>query len=201
MTSLLIYIKHHCPWFWERVEQVNGWLFDMLYPDLSVRAGEILKGHGSRDFKYALVEETDIPALSRFLNGIPAEHLVYFNPHAFNEKTLRRLVENRAFLMMKVTRRDIQGPIVGYFFLRCFFVGKAFHGLLVDKDFCNQGLGTSMWALSMEICRAMNLRMFASVSIHNIASLHSVSKATRITIMEELPGDYRLIECTSKRDT
>lgn len=198
MISLFIRIKHHCPWIWQLVEQVNGWLFGLFYSDLAIKAVRILDGYTNRDFRFSLVSREDISPLSRFLNGVSAEHLACFNPHKFNEETFKRMFANKSFLMMKITQRNMDDPIVGYFFLRCFFMGKAFHGLLVDKNFCNQGLGTTMWALSMEICHTMGIRMFATVSSYNTASLRSVSKATHVRLVEKLADNYQLIECTKK---
>lgn len=197
MTSLLIYLKRHCSWLWIQVERMNGWLFGLRYPDLSVKATDILTGYTSGEFDFSLVCREDLTSLSNFLNRMPAEYMACFNPHPFDKATLDRLFTNEAFLMMKITRKE-DGDIVGYYFLRCFFIGRAFHGLLVDKVYCNRGLGTAMWTLSMEICHAAGLRMFATVFSHNVASLRSVSKATHVRMVEKLADDYQLIECAKK---
>lgn len=198
MTSLLINIKHRFPGLWLLVERVNGWLFGLLYPGLSAKASDILGSHNTDGFCFSLLERDDIPALSRFLTGLPAGYLACFNPHPFDEKSLERLFANKAFLMMKITAAKAEDSIVGYFFLRCFFVGKAFHGLLVDKEYSGCGLGTTMWALSMRICHAAGLRMFATISVGNTASLRSVAKATHVELVENLDNDYQLVECKLK---
>ncbi len=195
MISLFIYLKHHCSWLWTQVERMNGWLFGLRYSDLPVKSEGILAGHICGTFEFSLVNKKDLPSLSDFLNRMPVEYLACFNPHDFDRNTLKRLFANKAFLMMKITKKD-DGEIVGYYFLRCFFIGKAFHGLLVDKMYSNRGLGTAMWTLSMEICHTVGLRMFATVSSRNVASLRSVSKATHVRMVEELPDGYQLIECT-----
>lgn len=199
MTSLLILIKHCFPQVWKAVEWVNGLLFGLLYRNMGQRASGVLHEYVVSGFEFSVVEESDLSGLSVFLLGQPREHLVYFNPHGFDLVTLKRLFANRAFLMMKVTRSSDR-CIMGYFFLRCFFIGRAFHGLMVDRQAEGRNLGTSMWALSMQICSDMGLRMFATISSHNIASLASVRKATQVSVRKVLVDGYLLIECRKKQD-
>ena len=99
---------------------------------------------------------------------------------------------------MKITDRS-SDRLVGYFFLRCFFIGKAFHGLITDREFVNQGLGTSMWKISMEICRQLGIRMYATISIFNLPSLKSASNATKVRVVERLENDFILIECNPQQ--
>lgn len=194
MTSLLIFIKHRFPWVWRCVERLNGWLFGLRCPDFDNTVAEELKGYVSDAFDFSPVAKEDVEALSSFLNGLPAAGLGHFDPHGFDCDTLGRLLENRAFAMMKVTARS-DGAMAGYFFLRCFFIGRAFHGLAVGERFRGRGIGRSMWALSSRICSRCGLRMFATVSKHNAASLTSAGKGTEMTVVGELANDYLLIEC------
>lgn len=197
MTSFLIFIKHYFPWVWKTVEWINGLLFNFFYRGIEQKAFEVLRECAVPDFEFSVMESEDLPGLSVFLCSQPREHLAYFNPHGFDLTTLKRLFANRAFLMMKITRCSDQ-RMMGYFFLRCFFIGKAFHGLIVDRLAESKNLGTSMWVLSMQICSKMGLRMFATVSTHNIASLRSVRKGTEVDIRKLLANDYLLIECRPK---
>lgn len=197
MTSLLIRIKHRCPRLWRLVERLNGRLFALRYPTLTAAAAAVLAERPADEFVFSVVTSADAAALSAFLTGQPAERLACFAPHGFDTATLNDLLCNRAFVLMQICRRT-EGEIVGYFFLRGFFVGKAFHGLLVDRRYGGRGLGTAMWALSMEICRRQQLRMFATVSAHNAASLASARRATAVTVVERLADDYLLIACKPK---
>lgn len=194
MTALLIYLKHHCTWLWCIVEKINGVLFALLYPSMEKTASAILSAYTVPGFRFALMQKEDIPDLSHLLQSQPDGYTTYFSPHPFDERSLNRLLANRSFVMMKAIRTD-NGQLAGYFFLRCFFIGKAFHGLLTDSHCTGKGLGTAFWYLSARICQAVRLHMFATVSKHNTASLASARKGTDVRIVKHLPDDYLLIEC------
>lgn len=195
MTTLLLFIKHHCAWLWGLTERLNGWLFGIRYGDLSHTAHQVLADHPVSDrFCFTLVEHTDLPIPADFLSGHPQEYVACFHPHPFDPATLERLFHNRAFLLMKVTDRT-DNRLAGYFFLRCFFIGRAFHGLIVDRQMQGHGIGTTMWALSMKISQAAHLRMFATISCDNTASLVSCHKALKVCVCKELPNNYQLVEC------
>lgn len=99
--------------------------------------------------------------------------------------------------MMKVVD-DNSGKLVGYFFIRSFFVGKAFHGLLTDEKFANRGIGSAMWRISMEICHRIGLNMFATMAQDNIASYKSASNGTIVHTLNHLENNFILIECCQK---
>ena len=197
MISLLIYIKHRFQWIWNVVEWVNGQIFCLLYPTLSNCINEVLGDCHCERLTFSTVTHEDIASLEKFRQNQTTQYLLYFDPHPFDEHTLNRLLKNKSFAMMKATS-NVDGRIVGYFFLRCFFIGKAFHGLIVDERCTNQGLGTVMWALSAKICNKLGLRMYATVSEHNPASLTSARNATDVTVVDKLANDYLLIRCKSK---
>lgn len=198
IASLLIRIKHRCPWIWRAVERLNGWLFALRYPRFGRTVSEVLEGVSVGEFDFSAVTADDIQSLSSFLTGDEAAGFDHFDPHAFDCATLTRLLGNRSFAMMKVVRRS-DGAIAGYFFLRCFFIGRAFHGLAVGRSMRGCGIGTAMWALSMRICSSAGVRMFATVSKHNAASLASLHRAVEATVVEELADDYLLVECKAEK--
>lgn len=198
MTSLLIHIKHRCPLIWRAVERVNGLLFALRFGPMDDVVREVLGTCCTQDgYRFSSVESDDIPSLSAFLGSLPPQRLEHFNPHAFDVKTLRRLHRNPAFVMMKITHVS-DCRLAGYFFLRCFFVGKAFHGLVVAESCAGRGLGTRMWALSSRICARKGLRMFATVSQDNAASLLSARRGTQVRVAEQLADGYLLIECKNR---
>lgn len=172
---------------------MNGVLFALLRPHFGRRAAGVLSGYEGGEFRFSPVAEQDIERLSRFLTSQPAERMRYFNPHGFDTATLRRLHRNPAFVMMKAENGD--GTLAGYFFLRCFFTGKAFHGLAASEQVRGCGLGRQMWYLSSKICAAGGVRMLATVSEQNVPSLVSARQGTHVTVVERLFGNYLLIEC------
>ncbi len=193
MTALLIYLKHHCPRLWLTIESLNSLLFSLRYGRAESVAASELAALADGDIRLSLVEEGDIAALARLLQHQPEDYLRYFHPHAFSEQELRRLLSSRAFIMMKATlTRD--GTMAGYCFLRCFCVGKAFHGFLVGKGYDGHGIGAAMMKANKAICRRLRLRLCSTVSSRNIASLRASEKASSILSKTQLRDGYMLIE-------
>ena len=141
---------------------------------------------------FAEVQVADVPALARFFAAQPEDAFRFFRPHEFDEKTLRKLQRRKSFLMYCV--RNEEGRIVGYFFLRCFFIGKAFLGKMVDENSQGKGIGTQMCLCAMDIAQALGLRMFETISKENIASLRSTEKVLNTRIVEEMENGYLYIE-------
>ena len=196
MIKLLLDIKHRCPWIWDAIERLNGCLF-RLRSRKPESVASALPAKVPEGFRFLPVEAADIPDLSRFLSSQPEERLQYFRPHNFDEKSLRKRFDNPSFLMMKV-REETSGRLAGYFFLRFFFVGAAVAGLIVAEEYTNQGVGRSIWAYCMDICRQMRFRMFATISNRNVPSLKSCRYGTRMRIVKTMPDDYMLVECKTK---
>ncbi|MBQ6298763.1 MAG: GNAT family N-acetyltransferase [Bacteroidales bacterium] len=197
MIAALIALKRKCPGLWNRVEDVNGLLFRIRYRRLPEKATEILKRREVAGYRYSLLEEMDLPELNAFLNAQPAENLIWFHPHLFDAKTLRRLWRNPAFLMMQVTAPD--GRMAGYFFLRGFFIGRAFAGLIVDRAYQNQGIGTAIWASCAEICHAAGLKMQATIAPENQPSIKSCHRATEVRQIADLDDGYMAVQCYPKK--
>lgn len=200
MISLLIRIKHKVPFLWHWAEGVNGFLGGLRYRNLKSESEKVLSDFHMEGYSFSAVALQDIEPIIIMRNRQRAEYMEDFNPHDFNEATFRSMLKNKAYSLMKVTK-DKSEDIVGYFFIRSFFVGRAFHGLFTDEQFSNRGVGTSMWKISMEICRNVGLRMFATLSEGNKASFRSAQKATEVEVLRKLENDYMLIECRKKHKT
>ena len=194
MINTFIKLKHSFPGLWALTEKVNSTLFSFIYKKLDQTTSDILNNYSKEGFVFSKLQEADINDLMDFRKRQDNCYLIYFDPHPFNRKTIEKMLLLKSYSLMKINEKS-SGRLVGYFFLRCFFIGKAFHGLITDNKFVNRGLGTSMWEISMKICDRMGLRMFATVSKHNAPSLKSASNATQIKIQEKLENDFLLIEC------
>lgn len=175
-------------------EFINSKLFVFRYKRLPQTTNSVLEEIEKEGFKYSVVSFEDVDSLIGFRERQNEEYVSYFNPHPFDRQSIIRMLENKAYSLMKIEDAE-SGEIVGYFFLRCFFMGKAFHGLITDARYAGRGLGSSMWKTSMEICHRMGLRMFATVSVKNRASLKSAESGTEVKIVKNLPNDYYLIQC------
>ena len=196
MIRFLVAFKRKFPWVWNRVEDLNGLLFRLRYRNVGRTAESVLGRVDVASCRFSLLEKAEIPALEALLAGQPEGYFAWFAPHRFDRDTLERLFRNPSFLMMKVTAPD--GSMVGYFFLRCFFIGRAFAGLMVDRDWQNRGIGTAIWAASADICGKAGLRMQATMSSENIASIASCRKGTDYRTLQALEDHYFAVECKRK---
>ena len=197
MIRALIRFKRNCPHCWHRFEMVNGVLFRLRYRKKARIAETVLDATQAAGCRFSLLKKEDLPELEQFLSRQDEDNLTWFQPHAFDQETLEWLFRNPAFLMMQVTAPD--GSMVGYFFLRGFFIGRAFAGLIVDKPWQNQGIGTAIWAACAEICQYARLRMQATISTENKPSMASCRKGTYIRGMQALDDHYLAVECKKKR--
>ena len=194
MISLLVKIKHQCPAIWSLAEKVNCWLGGIRYRQLKTKSRDVLKNKFLEGFSFSVVEPEDISAIIEMHDRQNPEYIKNFNPHPFNMQTLRDMLSNKAYCMMKVTD-EASEELAGYFFIRSFFIGRAFHGLLTDERFANRGIGSAMWRISMEICHRMGLSMFATMAKDNIASYKSAQNGTKVNIVNQLENNFILIEC------
>lgn len=200
LTRLLVKIKHNCPWLWTGVEDVNSWLTHLRYPRAKAVAIKEIEQHNLKNpaLRWSLVTPAGAERLSEFLTSLPEERTRYFAAHSFTPNALRRMASGRSFIMLKV-EDCASGQIVGYHFLRCFFIGRSFHGLIVFDQASGRGIGTAMWALGAEIAAAVGMTMRATISEHNLPSLRSCQRGTDCTILERMPDGYLLVDCKPRR--
>ena len=197
MIACLVSFKRRFPGVWHRVEDVNGVLFRLLHRRLPAIAAQELAGQTEDGFFFSLVDSSDLPVLEKFLAAQPDDNLRWFSPHAFDAKTLRRLYGNPSFLMMKVMSQE--GTMAGYFFLRCFFIGRAFAGLIVDKHYQNRGIGSRIWACCADICSKAGMKMQATISPENLPSVHSCRRGTEIIQVTDLDNGYLAVDCQPRK--
>ncbi len=182
-------IQKDVPQIWEGIEALNSFLFLAKVRQKRHRIGECL-ADGIR-----IAELEDAPKLALFFSKQPEESFKWFRPHAFDEKTLRKLLKRDSYVMY-VMEED--GEMIGYAFLRCFFNGKCFLGKIVDVGHRGKGVCTKLCAAGMEMASMMGLRMFESINKENIGSMKASEKACDVIVVEELEGGDVLIEDRKK---
>jgi hypothetical protein len=172
---------------WNIIEWSNSFIFALTHKNAFKKIPQILQ-ECSNQYTLRLAESTDVPALVMFFTEQPEDAFKFFKPHAFDEKTLMRIVHNKAFLTFIV----LDGKkIVGYFFLRCFVNGKSFKGYMVADTYKGCGIAKLEGIAMNKINEVLGLRMFGSISPENPASMAVAKAVNEVKILYTLDnGDY-----------
>ena len=181
---------------WDIVEFFNERLFLLRYGRRLKQIQVCLeKYQGEYFIKEATLD--DLSSLVSFFARQPQESFEFFQPHGFDEKSLRRLIKRKSFLMYVVEKGD---NIIGYMFLRCFFMGKCYRGKMVDINWRGKGVAVLMGKVTTDITSVLGLRMFGTISKANTASMLSSQASNEIRVVKELPNDYLYIEYLPKNN-
>ena len=184
------YIRDNISCLWNIIETVNSMLFSLLYGKKLIKFSftELPLG-------YRVLAMRDVPtdSLVSFFSRQPKEAFTYFRPHGFDEKSIKSLQKNKAFLAYVLL--DVSnGNIAGYCFNRCFFHGKGFRGRMVDFDYRGKGLGTAMNKLLNEVGFGIGLRLYETVSKDNVASYKSALSASNVKVVKEMESNELFLE-------
>ena len=181
---------------WNIVEWCNAFVFALTHGSALRKIPGILE-ECSGQFTLRVAAPADAAPLAAFFAEQPEEAFKFFKPHAFDEKTLSKIIRNKAFLTFLVLDGE---KIVGYFFLRCFVNGKSFRGRIVDYRWRNKGIAKQMGLTMNKIIAVLNVRLFGSISPDNYASLQSTKAVNDIRIIKILDNGYYYIEYLPKKD-
>ena len=177
-------------WAWNLIEWVNALLFSWRY-------GKKLKGFAfttvPEGYDILPIKEIATEKLVEFFRHQPEEAFTYFRPHGFDEKSIKRLQKNKAFLGY-ILLDKVNEKIAGYCFNRCFFHGQGFRGRMVDIDYRGKGLGTAMNKILNEVGFGIGLRLFETVSKDNVASYRSALSASNVKVVKEMEGNEVYLE-------
>ncbi|WP_077196603.1 hypothetical protein [Prevotella ihumii] len=180
-------LRDKFPLLWILVGAINSLFFKMRYNSKLREIPTILQKNSNKYIVKAL-EKNDCEKLEQFFINQPIEAFTYFKPHKFANKDLQQLVCDKSFLAYIVLEEN---NIVGYFFLRCTFMGKCYRGYITDVNHRRRGINKLMGICATEIAVLLNIRMFGSISPNNAASMKSAEAINEIKIIETLPnGDY-----------
>lgn len=190
MYKLAHFLLKHLPFLWGIIEFGNEKLFLLRYGKRLKKVPTCLEQYQD---EYLIKEAVldDVQSLMAFFAKQPEEDYTYFQPHDFDEKTIKRLVKNKAYLIFLVCNGK---DIVGYYFLRCFFIGKSFLGKMVDHEYQGKGIGKMMCLSAMDVATHLHLRMFETISKDNLSSLYSTQKVLDTKLIEEMDNNYIYIE-------
>lgn len=172
---------------WNLVEWMNALVFALIHKTALKKIPAVLQ-ECSGTYKLRFAEQADATALAAFFAEQPEETFTFFKPHAFDEKTLLKIIGNKAFLTFLVLDGE---KIVGYFFLRCFVNRKSFKGYMVADAYRGRGIAKLEGIAMNKVNEALGLRMFGSISPENTASMAAAKSVNEVKILETLEnGDY-----------
>jgi hypothetical protein len=181
---------------WNIIEWCNAFVFALTHRAALKKIPGILEAY-SGQYTLRLAAPADAAPLAAFFAEQPEEAFKFFKPHAFDEKTLSKIIRNKAFLTFLVLDGE---KIVGYFFLRCFVNGKSFRGRIVDYRWRNKGIAKQMGLTMNKIIAILKVRLFGSISPDNYASLASTKAVNDIRIIKTLDNGYYYVEYLPKKD-
>ena len=177
-------IQTKMPWLWEGVESLNAKLCGLRIGDEQGLRGCLVTG-------VRIADVNDAGRLADFFARQPEESFKWFRPHGFDEKTLRKLLERKSYIIYV---QEENGEIIGYAFLRCCMNGKCFLGKMVDVNHQGKGVCTKLCEVGMNIAQKTGFRMFESINKDNIGSMKASQKACDVIVVEELDNGDLLIE-------
>ena len=180
-------IREKFGFLWNVIEWCNAFVFALTHKGALQKIPGILQ-ECSGQFTLREAAPADAAPLATFFAEQPEEAFKFFKPHAFDEKTLSKIIKNKAFLTFLVLDDE---KIVGYFFLRCFVNGKSFKGYMVADAYKGHGIAKLEGIAMNKINEVLGLRMFGSISPENPASMAVAKAVNEVKILSTLDnGDY-----------
>ena len=183
-------IRDKFSWLWDIIEYLNSFLFYMRY-------GKKLKDIDFKNipegYEVTPINAIETKRMVEFFARQPEDAFKFFHPHGFDEKNIKKLQKNKAFLGY-VLLDKLNNKIAGYCFNRCFFQGQGFRGRMVDIEYRGKGLGTTMNKLLNEVGFGIGVRLFETVSKDNVASYKSALSASNVRVVKELPDNELYLE-------
>ena len=183
-------IRDKFSWLWDIIEYLNSFLFNIRY-------GKKLKNIDFKDvpegYEVTPINAIETKRMVEFFARQPEDAFKFFHPHGFDEKSIKKLQKNKAFLGY-VLLDKLNNKIAGYCFNRCFFHGQGFRGRMVDIEYRGKGLGTAMNKLLNEVGFGIGVRLFETVSKDNVASYKSALSASNVKVVKELPDNELYLE-------
>ena len=177
-------IQNKMPLLWEVVEGLNAAF-------CGIKIGQRLQLQDCLTGGVRIADVNDAGRLADFFARQSEESFKWFRPHTFDEKTMRKLLERKSYVIYVW---EEEGEIIGYAFLRCFMNGKCFLGKMVDVNHQGKGVCTKLCEVGMNIAQKTGFRMFESINKDNIGSMKASQKACDVIVVEELDNGDLLIE-------
>lgn len=196
MYQAIQYIRYKMPFIWNFIELANALSFKLLFGRKLSAISKTLSKFNNESIIYSLADIDDVESLAELFKRQPEDAFKYFKPHKFDKGTIRKLINNPAFIIILAKNKS---KVVGYAFLRCFANGKAFRGKLVDIEFRGRGIAKNFGIITTEIASTLGIKLFGTISKSNISSMASSKSSNEVRVIEELPDNYLLIQYLPKQ--
>lgn len=183
-------LRDRVNWAWNAIEWVNSVFFSLRYGS---RLKEISFSNIPLGYELVPIRDVTTEKMVEFFRQQPEAAYVYFHPHGFDPKSIKRQQKNRAFLGYVIVDKN-NDRIAGYCFNRCYFHGVGFRGRMVDINYRGKGLGTAMNKLLNEVGFGIGLKLFESVSKDNVASYRSALSTSNVRVVKEMPNNEVYLE-------
>ena len=123
MLSFLIWLKHHCPWLWAIIENINNFFLLFLWGgQISAVRHRLVQPQSFADGYIRLLNKNDGDVLVEFLKQVTREELAFFSPHGFDKNSIKFVLGSGGYLPIGFFVGD---KLVGYFIMRLFCSRKA----------------------------------------------------------------------------
>jgi RimJ/RimL family protein N-acetyltransferase len=190
MYIFLRYLKNKLPLIWSIFEIVNNALVRAVLQKKRYAIDAcVLSQPSSQGIVYRSCKPSDATRISLFFQELGPDDRKYFSPFEFNLERIKAILRSSGFLFFSAERGN---RIVGVFFLRFFFDGRAFLGFVVHKDARGLGIGKSMVSALKKGCLESGIRLFSSVSMQNIPSW-KIHESCGFKIKKRINGEYMLL--------
>lgn len=144
-------VKERFGFLWDAIEWGNAEVFALMHRKGMKRIPELLAECSGR-CQLRLAAREDVEMMKAFFEAQPEEAFRFFQPHEFDGKGIRKVVENKSFLTflaLEVNENEdflnhSNSQMAGYFFMRSFVNGKTFKGYMVGIDHRGQGVAREM---------------------------------------------------------
>jgi hypothetical protein len=192
MEKLLIFIKHRLPQLWSLIDKINLFVFTVRFGEtFNNNTNKVMKMFELSPYVFRELVLSDLPQLKSLIQRQPKSRLKYFNPHKFDEKSLKNVFKNTSFVKMGVFFQD---ELVGYFFLRCFANKQCFVGRLIDEPYEGKGIGRIMNEIMYNIGWESGFQVMSTISKNNKWVMRSHANNKTMKIVKELDDDFLLVE-------
>lgn len=188
-------IKDKFGFLWDIVEWGNAAIFGVIHKKELKAIPDILKDCSNDSFTVRMTKPGDAISLIQFFKEQPEEAFKFFKPHGFDEKSILKVLKNKAFMTFVILEND---KIVGYFFMRSFINNKTFKGYIVDYRQRGKGIAKLMGIAMNKIAINMEVEMYKSISPDNEASMAVTKKVNDIKILKTLDNGDLYLQCFPK---